>query len=261
MEYNITFVHPTTGATLTAEINPEMTVYEVIAALIDEQFIPYGLYDLDINGERIGGSETLLSVGLKDNECVNADIVGYEINSYVESGIFRNEISENELEKYLVIIEISSYQYLSGRINPKLTAEELITILKEKKYLILPVDRYYIEIEGNKVESNQTLASGGLVNGGFIRMKCEALEYTITFIHPTTGATLTANVNPALTADEVISCLVDEQFITAPDDLTYYDFCIRGGYNIAGRVTLLSGGIKQDGEVHVRINQNFSREV
>lgn len=82
------------------------------------------------------------------------------------------------------------------------------------------------------------------------------MEYSVTFIHPTTGATLTAQINPELTADEVINALVGENFITAPDTNHHYALGIKGEM-VEGSQTLASGGLK-DGSTVTVISQGFA---
>lgn len=77
------------------------------------------------------------------------------------------------------------------------------------------------------------------------------MEYSVTFIHPTTGATLTAQINPELTADEVINALVGENFITAPDTNHNYALGINGGEKVEGSQTLASGGLRDGSTVTV----------
>ena len=71
MEYNVKFVHPSTGAILEASINPELSASDVIAALISEDFISAPTaeqnYALAVNGgSKIEGDNTLSSAGLRD---------------------------------------------------------------------------------------------------------------------------------------------------------------------------------------------------
>ena len=54
-------------------------------------------------------------------------------------------------------------------------------------------------------------------------------EYNVTFVHPTTGATLDALVNPNLTVYEIIDALLLEKFIDSPNLLTRYVLSISGG--------------------------------
>ena len=77
------------------------------------------------------------------------------------------------------------------------------------------------------------------------------MEYNVTFIHPTTNAQLQANINPELTADEVIAALVEENFIPAPTDDFVYSLSINGGQKVQGSQTLASGGLKDGGYVSV----------
>ena len=67
-DYRITFIHPTSGETLDATLNPELAAYLVIAALVLENFIaaPPEQYGLQINGVTVTGSQTLESAGIKD---------------------------------------------------------------------------------------------------------------------------------------------------------------------------------------------------
>lgn len=76
--HNISFVHPVHGGLLIVETVPDnVTVTEVINALIEERFIAipeppysYDSYVLGISGgSKIEGNQTLASGGLHDN-CV-----------------------------------------------------------------------------------------------------------------------------------------------------------------------------------------------
>lgn len=60
----ITFLHPTTGATLTAKVNKELTAKEIIDELIKENFLApiegkEGMYNLCCNGEILEDDQTL----------------------------------------------------------------------------------------------------------------------------------------------------------------------------------------------------------
>lgn len=72
-EINVTFVHPLTGATLEASLNPDLTVEKVIEALLEETFIePYECgYALGIDGYKIEGAQTLLDGGVRDGCYIN----------------------------------------------------------------------------------------------------------------------------------------------------------------------------------------------
>lgn len=76
-------------------------------------------------------------------------------------------------------------------------------------------------------------------------------EYNVTFVHPTTGATLTAQINPNLTADEVINALVAENFIERPDAELNYVLGITGGSKVEGSQSLASGGLRDGSTVNV----------
>lgn len=76
-------------------------------------------------------------------------------------------------------------------------------------------------------------------------------EYNVTFVHPTTGATLTAQINPNLTADEVINALVAENFIERPDSQHNYVLGITGGSKVEGSQSLASGGLRDGSTVNV----------
>lgn len=76
-------------------------------------------------------------------------------------------------------------------------------------------------------------------------------EYNVTFIHPTTGATLEAEINPNMTADEAISALVAENFIEAPDNTHRYVLGITGGNKVEGSQSLASGGLRDGSTVNV----------
>ena len=76
-------------------------------------------------------------------------------------------------------------------------------------------------------------------------------EYNVTFVHPSTGATLTAQINPSLTADEVINALVAENFIDPPDSQDNYVLGINGGGKVEGSQSLSSGGLRDGGTVNV----------
>ena len=59
----VTFLHPTTGATLTAEVNKNLTAKEVIDALIEENFLApiegkWGMYNLFCNGVQMEDNQT-----------------------------------------------------------------------------------------------------------------------------------------------------------------------------------------------------------
>ena len=76
-------------------------------------------------------------------------------------------------------------------------------------------------------------------------------EYNVTFIHPTTGATLEAEINPNMTADEAISALVAETFLEAPDNTHRYVLGITGGNKVEGSQSLASGGLRDGSTVNV----------
>ena len=76
-------------------------------------------------------------------------------------------------------------------------------------------------------------------------------EYNGPFIHPTTGATLEAEINPNMTADEAISALVAENFIEAPDNTHRYVLGITGGNKVEGSQSLASGGLRDGSTVNV----------
>jgi len=76
-------------------------------------------------------------------------------------------------------------------------------------------------------------------------------EYIVTFIHPTTGATLEAQINPNLTGDEVINALASENFIEAPDNARRYVLGIRGGNEVEGSQSLASAGLRDGSTIDV----------
>lgn len=76
-------------------------------------------------------------------------------------------------------------------------------------------------------------------------------EYSVTFVHPTTGATLEASINPNLTADEVVSALVAENFIEPPTADINYTLGITGGNKVEGAQSLASGGLREGSTVNV----------
>ena len=83
------------------------------------------------------------------------------------------------------------------------------------------------------------------------------MEYSVTFRHPTTGATLTAQINPDLTADEVISALVAENFITAPDSTHGYALAVKGGEMAQGSQTLGFCGLTEGATITL-LNQDVA---
>lgn len=76
-------------------------------------------------------------------------------------------------------------------------------------------------------------------------------EYTVTFVHPTTGATLTAAINPNLTADEVVNALVSENFITPAEPGFHYELGVNGGSKVGGSQSLASSGLRDGGTVNI----------
>ncbi len=74
-DIKVTFTHPTTNATLEAEISPDMTVNEAISALVSEGFIEPPTQDdtyvLGVNGgQKIEGEQTLASAGVRDGSTI-----------------------------------------------------------------------------------------------------------------------------------------------------------------------------------------------
>lgn len=76
-------------------------------------------------------------------------------------------------------------------------------------------------------------------------------EYKVTFVHPTTRATLEAEVDPNMTVNEAINALVAENFIEAPRPNSPYILGINGGNKIEGEQTLLSGGLREGSTVSI----------
>lgn len=77
------------------------------------------------------------------------------------------------------------------------------------------------------------------------------MEYNVKFVHPTTGAVLEANINPELSASDVIAALVSENFITPEDANMHYSLAVNGGEKIEGAATLSSGGLRDGGTVRI----------
>ena len=76
-------------------------------------------------------------------------------------------------------------------------------------------------------------------------------EYNVTFVHPTTGATLTAQIDPDLTADEVIEALAAELFIEAPNEYCEYLLVVAGGMIVKGSQSLFSAGVRDGDTIQV----------
>ncbi len=75
--------------------------------------------------------------------------------------------------------------------------------------------------------------------------------YRMKFVHPTTGATFEADINPELTADEVVTALISEGFIEPPKSGQYYGLGINGGRKISGTQTMAEGGAADDVTVNM----------
>ena len=69
------------------------------------------------------------------------------------------------------------------------------------------------------------------------------MEYLVKFRHPSTGAYLETQIEPDLTADEIIEALVAEEFITGVDAQKTYRLSVSGGAKIEGDQTLESAGL------------------
>lgn len=77
------------------------------------------------------------------------------------------------------------------------------------------------------------------------------MEYNVKFVHPTTGAVLEASINPDLSAAEVISALVAENFISPENANMHYSLAVNGGDKIEGASTLNAAGLRDGGTVRV----------
>ena len=77
------------------------------------------------------------------------------------------------------------------------------------------------------------------------------MEYNVKFIHPTTGATMEAAIDPNLTAAEVITALEQENFIEPAHGDMHYILGVNGGDKVEGSQTLASGGLREGGTINV----------
>ncbi len=74
--------------------------------------------------------------------------------------------------------------------------------------------------------------------------------YCVTFIHPTDGSTLTANVWSDMKIDELIEALISEGFIEKKDEYCDYTFSASNGVFISGRLEENKKTLKESGILH-----------
>ncbi len=79
-------------------------------------------------------------------------------------------------------------------------------------------------------------------------------ELQITFAHPTNGETLTANIDPNLTADELYGALLSEGFISPLEEGQHILFGVNGRSKISGSQTLASVGATDGCLVQVHVD-------
>ena len=241
-EYNVTFVHPTTGAILTALVNPDLTADEAIQALVAEKFLdtPNELvyYGLALeNGSILEGTQSLSDGGVGDWESLTVvELLGFDTRKC-------NITCIHPITDATIDVEINSDQ----------SADDIIGILIAVNFICPPnfQQKYGFEFNRKKISGfNSLYYSLGLSDGSMVNITIE--KYcNITFINTTTGGTFADLINLNMTAEELIVRLTSKGFISFPDYYHDYSFKFKNGTVVKGKQKLSS--IQFENDIKVRV--------